>query len=109
MILKLFLPAGLRNVIIESGVIEEGLLDEILTGKDYNRTVGFQKLMYEACMRLIWKSLMDSFEEVNFPEYEELDTLVSTIYNLSSNDLNSKSFSEISENDVLNFVHERFK
>ena len=101
--------AGLRNVIIESGVIEEGLLDEILTGKDYNRTVRFQKLMYEACMRLIWKGLMDWFEEVNFPEYEELDTLVSTIYNLSNNDLNSKSFNEISEHDVLNFVHERFK
>ena len=106
---KRFSPAGLREVIIESGVIEEGSVDGILTGKAYNRTVRFHKLMYEACMRLIWRSFMDCFEEENFPEYQELDALLSNIRNLSDNDLDSKSFNEILENDVLNAVHERFQ
>ena len=58
---KQFSPAGLRDVIIESGVIEEGSVDGILTGKAYNRTVRFHKLMYQACMRLIWRGFMDWF------------------------------------------------
>ena len=98
---KRFSPAGLRDVIIESGVIEEGSVDGILTGKADNRTVRFHKLMYEACMRLIWRSFMDWFEEENFPEYQELDTLLSNISHLSSNDLDSKCFNEILENDVF--------
>ena len=106
---KRFSPAGLRDVIIESGVIEEGSVDGILTGKAYDRTVRFHKLMYEACMRLIWRGFMDWFEEENFPEYQELDILLSNINNLSYNDLDSKSFNEILENDVLNAVHERFQ
>ena len=69
---KRFSPAGLRDVIMESGVIEEGSVDGILTGKAYNPTARFHKLMYEACMRLIWRGFMDWFEEENFPEYQEL-------------------------------------
>ena len=43
---KLFLPADLRDVIIESGVIEEGSLDRVLNGKAYNWIFKFHKLMY---------------------------------------------------------------
>ena len=56
---KRFLPAGLRDVIIESFLIEEGSVDGILTGKAYNRTVRFHKLMCEDCMRLIWIGFID--------------------------------------------------
>ena len=56
---------------------------------------------------------MDRFyrliRQKNFPEYQELDTLLSNINNLSDNDLDSKIFSEILENNVLNAVHERFQ
>ena len=105
---KRLLPAGLRDVVIESGVIEEGSVDGISTGKVYNRTMRFHKLMYETCMRLIWRDFMGWFEEENFPEYQELDILLSNINDLSSNDLDSKSFNEVLENDVLNAAHERF-
>ena len=44
---------------------------------------------------------MDWFEEENFPEYQELDTLLSNISHLSGNDLDSKCFNEILENDVF--------
>ena len=52
---KRFGPAGLRDIIIESGVIEEGSVEALLNGKAYNRAVRFHKLMYEACMRLVWE------------------------------------------------------
>ena len=60
---KQFLPSGLTDVIIESGVIEERSIDRILTGKAYNQTVRFHKLNYEACMQLIWRGFMDWLEE----------------------------------------------
>ena len=49
MIGKRFQDAGLRNVIIESGVIAGDL-----EGRSYNRTVRFHKLMFEALNRLTW-------------------------------------------------------
>ena len=106
---KRFLQAVLRDVIIESGGIEERSKDGILTGKSYNRKVGFHKLIYEACMRLLRRGFMDWLEDENFFEYQELDTFLSNNNNLSNNDLDSKSFNEILENDVLNAVHERFQ
>ena len=60
-------------------------------------------------MRLIWKGFIDRLKEKNFAEYQELDTLLSNINNLSDNGLDSKSYNEILENDVLNAVHERFQ
>ena len=60
---KQFLPSGLTDVIIESGVIEEGSVDGIITGKAYNQTVRFHKLNYEACMQLMWRGFMDWLEE----------------------------------------------
>ena len=45
----------------------------------------------------------------NFPEYQEPDTLLSNINNLSDSDLDLKRFNEILENDVLNAVHEVFQ
>ena len=42
---KRFSSAGLRDVIKESGVIEEGSVDGILTEKAYNRAVRFHRLM----------------------------------------------------------------
>ena len=100
------MPAGLRDVITESGVIEDGSVDGILTGRAYNRRVRFHKLMHEACMQLIWRGFIDWFKEENFPEYRELDTFLSNINNLSDNDLDSESFNEILENYALNAVHE---
>ena len=42
---KRFQDAGLRDVIIESGVISEGSVFGVRT---YNRAIRFHKLMYEA-------------------------------------------------------------
>jgi len=55
---KRFAPAGLRDIIIESEVIEEGSAEALLTGKAYNRAVRFLKLLFEAYaiyLGRVWK------------------------------------------------------
>ena len=106
---KRFSPAGLRDVIIESGVIEEGSVDGVLNGKAYNRAVRFHKLMYEACMRLIWTGFIDWLEEENVPEYQIFGTLKDNIKKFSDNDLDPKMFNEVMENDLFIAVYERFQ
>ena len=59
--------------------------------------------------RLYGEVLQIGFSKKNFPEYQELDTLLSNINNLSDSDLDLKRFNEILENDVLNAVHEVFQ
>ena len=53
-----FGSAGLCDIIIESNVIAEGSSDKVLSGKHY-RSVRFHKLMFEACVRLIWESFLE--------------------------------------------------
>ena len=49
---KRFQDAGLRDVIIESGVIAEGSVSGVLEGRTYNRAIRCHKLMFEALNRL---------------------------------------------------------
>ena len=56
---KMFGSAGLRDLAVESGVIAEGSIDNVLEGKQYNRGVRLHKLTYEALMRLAWSEFMD--------------------------------------------------
>lgn len=43
--------AGLRDIVIELNVIEEGSVKKVLSEKCYNQGVRFHKLFFEACMR----------------------------------------------------------
>ena len=49
---KRFQDAGLRDVIIESGVIAKGSVSGVLEGRTYNRAIRCHKLMFEALNRL---------------------------------------------------------
>ena len=48
---KRFLTAGLRDVLIQKGVVAEGSVNKALSGKVYNRGVRLYKLTYEAITR----------------------------------------------------------
>ncbi|CAG9762490.1 unnamed protein product [Ceutorhynchus assimilis] len=63
------LDAGLSDLLVEAGVAAEGSLSSIITGKHYNRAVRTHKVVFEAMMRIIWKSFL--------PWLEETDTVVS--------------------------------
>ena len=63
MIGKRFRTAGVADIIIEPGTIEERSVESVLNGKAYNRAVRFRKLMFEAYMRLIWECFVDWLKE----------------------------------------------
>ena len=54
-----FGAAGLTNIVIESKVITEGSVEKTLNRKHYNRAVRLHKLMFEACMRLVWEGFLN--------------------------------------------------
>ena len=49
---KRFEHSGLRDLLVESGVVTEGSVDGVLNGRHYNRSVQIHKLVLEALFRL---------------------------------------------------------
>ena len=56
---KRFGSAGLRDIIIESGLVGAGVAESVIKGKQYNRALRVLKTLYEAMQRLKF----DAFEE----------------------------------------------
>ena len=68
--------AGLRDIFIESKVIEEGSVEKTLKGnKYYNRAVRFHKLMFQASMRLIWESFLNQSDIIDVAVNQALDKI----------------------------------
>ena len=61
--MAIFKDTGLRDIAVESAFIAEGLIEAVLEGRQYNRTVKLHKIIYKALQRLIWKGF-----------YSEIDT-----------------------------------
>ena len=73
---KLFGDSGLRDLIVESGAIAEGSVNKVLEGRQYNRGVRVHKLVYEACMRIIWTTFQEWLRE-RYPEFfSEMEEIV---------------------------------
>lgn len=51
-----FADAGLKDIIIESGIIAEGSVKAVLEGKHYNRAIRVHKTCSEALKRILWRS-----------------------------------------------------
>jgi len=51
---KRFADAGLRDLLVEAGVVAQGSVSTMLEGRHYNRGVRAHKLVFEALMRLVW-------------------------------------------------------
>ena len=58
-----FSVAGLRDVLIQSGVIADGSVDKALSGKMYNRGVRLYKLAFEAITRKLFDGIVLTKEE----------------------------------------------
>ena len=52
---KRFKYTWLKDIAVESAVIAEGLIEVLLEGRQFNRTVRIHKIIYKALQRLIWK------------------------------------------------------
>ena len=55
--------AGLRNLCVESGVMAEGYVAEVLQGRRYSSGVRLHKLVSEALMRMAWQGFRAWIEE----------------------------------------------
>ena len=106
---KRFGQAGLRGIIIESGTIEEGFVEAVLNGKAYNRAVRFHKVMFEACMRLIWEGFVEWFEENQAAEYQLIVTLKTDVVNFIDNEIDPAMFNEFLSSDKLDAIHVSFQ
>ena len=72
---KRFLAAGLRDVLIQSGVIAEVSVDKALSGKMINRGVLLYKLAYEVITRKLFDGIVLTKEEDDWVQanLEKLD------------------------------------
>ena len=87
---KRFSAAGLRDVLIQSGVVAQGSMDKALSGKMYNRGIRLYKLAYEAITRKVFNVIVSTKEEddwvqpnlndVNFVTFWEHE-ISQTMYN----------------------------
>ena len=50
--------ADLRDILIESGVLAHGSVDQVLNGRQYNRAIKSLKIVYEALWRLRWLTFL---------------------------------------------------
>ena len=63
----------MQDVLIECGIISEGSVRGVLSGKHYNRSVMCHKVVYEAIEQLWFESYLDSLDE------EEKDGIASAV------------------------------
>jgi hypothetical protein len=80
---KRFVDAGLRDLAVESGIVAEGSVENVMSGKKYNRAVRFHKLVYEAFLRLAWKGFYPWFEEhhvEHLPQLQDTIRLVGELH-----------------------------
>ena len=87
---KRFSAAGLRDVLIQSGVVAEGSVDKTLSGKMYNRGIRLYELAYEAITIKLFDVIVSTKEEndwiqsnlndINFATFWEHE-ISQTMYN----------------------------
>ena len=88
---KRFKDAGLRDMAVESSIIAEGSVEQVMSGKKYNRAIRFQSsCIYEALMRQSWKGFYPWLEEndlTGLPKLRETITLIEELHGDTSQDM----------------------
>ena len=57
---KRFQDSGLEDILIEADIVAPGCIKGILSGHHYNRSIRANKMMYEALVRLRWKTFLEA-------------------------------------------------
>ena len=81
---KRYSDAGLRDALIQSGIVAEGSVDSVLRGKQYNRGIRLYKIFYEGLVRILITHLtadMSFIEELKNVEMTEESLNVQMLYN----------------------------
>ena len=73
---KRFGEAGLKDIVIESGIVAEGSINGVLSGHHYNRSINTMKVMYEAMERLRISSFLESQSEDDLTYFDSAITTI---------------------------------
>ncbi|XP_065646027.1 uncharacterized protein LOC136076646 isoform X2 [Hydra vulgaris] len=82
-IAKRFDVSGFKDIVIKSGLVAEGAVKGILTGKHYNRSIMVHKIMFEALSRLRFESFLNSLDVDNRHEVEDFCLLLMELHGTS--------------------------
>ena len=105
---KRFQDGGLRDLCVESGVIAEGSIAGVMEGRKYNRAVRLHKLVYEALMRLAWKSFLLWLKEKHPTEMSHMEEALRRIDSFQG-DICQASLTELLENDSFTLTQQLFQ
>ena len=95
---KRFQDAGLRDLCVESQVIAEGSVSEVMEGRKYNRAVRLHKLVYEALMRQVWSGFQKWVAEKHDEKTSLVDDMFSGLQSLRDNVCKSEFQKKLCEN-----------
>ena len=90
-----------QDVFIESGIISEGSVKGVLTGKHYNRSVFCHKILYEAMQRLRFDAFFDQLDEVKQERFVSFMEEMSNSFR--------ERFHEYTENPVMEEIHNQYQ
>ncbi|XP_046845101.1 uncharacterized protein LOC124438948 [Xenia sp. Carnegie-2017] len=82
--IKTLQDVGLKDVLIESGIISVGSIRGVLSGKHYNRSIMCHKLVYEALQRLRFDAYLDSIDN------QQKESVATSIQNVADCFANGK-------------------
>ena len=102
---KRFGDAGLRELAIEIGIIEDGSISGVLEGRQYNRAIRMHKLTYEALNRLAWDSFVECVGEKE-EIFEELSECIEEMSNCIDTDTFHETLSKSVYMRVANLFDE---
>lgn len=106
---KRFADAGLRDLLVEAGVVAQGSVSSVLEGRHYNRGVRAHKIVYEALMRLVWtqfcEHVVSTFEDASRILLTEAIRHIASL----SEDLSEKQVISLIESESLQFLFDQLR
>ena len=101
---KRFQDAGLRDLLVDSGVIAEGSVAGALDGRRYNRGVRLHKIMYEALMRLAWQRFVACIQKNHKESKTTVDGFFSEIDEFCDNICQTQFKKHMTSTSSVDFV-----
>ena len=91
---KRFQDSGLKDIIIEAGIVAQGSVAGVLEGRQYNRAVRTHKCMYEAFLRMAFKEFPVWMEQHHLLHKGCIDEGVKVIQQLHEG-LSPKTYNDV--------------
>ena len=100
---KRFGDVGLANLMTESGIIGMGSVNGVLNGKQYNRAVRMNKILYEAFWSIRWESFCKWLE--NSRQVVDVDHITHVIHNFKDS-ISNGSLEILLEDPVISHLYQ---